>query len=331
MAEDGEEAVRKAAKDRPDIILMDLIMPVLDGVEATRRIMASSPCPILLVTSTVTGNFNMVYRAMGCGGLDAVNTPTLAADGTVKDGEGILARISKLARIQQIAGARSAEGGARSTEEIPQCAQRSALRASHDALPLLAVGASTGGPEALARILQALPAGFSAGVVMIQHIAAEFAQGLALWLQGYTGLPVKLAQNGDELKAGQIYLAGTNDHLKLGADRRFVYTADPLDYPYRPSVDVFFHSLAAAWPGPGIAVLLTGMGSDGAKELLHLRQLGWHTITQDRASCVVYGMPKAAADLRAACQILPLEQIPAAIVDHIGRSQPKAAAPTTTS
>jgi two-component system, chemotaxis family, response regulator WspF len=323
MAADGEEAVRKAAGDRPDIILMDLIMPVLDGVEATRRIMASSPCPILLVTSTVTGNFNMVYRAMGYGGLDAVNTPTLAADGSVKDGEGILSRIAKLARAQQIAGVRS-------TESIPHCAPRSAVRPSHGMLPVVALGASTGGPEALARILQALPAGFSAGVVLIQHIAAEFAQGLAVWLQGYTSLPVKLAQKGDELKAGHVYLAGTDDHLKLCAERRLVYTADPLDYPYRPSVDVFFHSLAAAWPGSGIAVLLTGMGSDGARGLLHLRQLGWHTITQDRASSVVYGMPKAAADLGAACKILPLEQIPAAIVDHIGRSQPKAAAPTTT-
>src|SRR6202011_4806701 len=100
-AENGAEAVRKAAQDRPDIILMDLVMPVLDGVEATRRIMAQSPCPILLVTSSVSGNFNLVYRAMGHGGLDAVNTPTLAPDGTVRDGEGILARIAKLARAQQ--------------------------------------------------------------------------------------------------------------------------------------------------------------------------------------------------------------------------------------
>src|SRR5262245_22313144 len=93
MAENGEEAVRKAAQDRPDIILMDLVMPVMDGIESTRRIMADSPCPILLVTSSVASNYNMVYRAMGHGSLDAVNTPTLAADGTVRDGEGILARI----------------------------------------------------------------------------------------------------------------------------------------------------------------------------------------------------------------------------------------------
>jgi two-component system response regulator WspF len=319
-AENGEEAVRQAAQDRPDIILMDLVMPVLDGVEATRRIMMQSPCPILLVTSTVTGNFPMVYRAMGYGGLDAVNTPTLAADGTVKDGEGILARIAKLARQQQHPVSAVPERRAPSAEcpltpPNPPLAKGGVRGGA--ALPIVALGASTGGPEALACVLQALPAHFRAGVVLIQHIAADFARGLAIWLQGYSCLPVRLAENGDPLKAGEVLLAGTDDHLTLRGDGCLAYTAEPVDYPYRPSVDVFFHSLATAWPCPGVAVLLTGMGGDGARGLLHLRQLGWHTITQDQASCVVYGMPKAAAELRAACQILPLAQIPAAILDRV--------------
>src|SRR5262249_10320265 len=114
-----------------------------------------------------------------------------------------------------------------------------------------------------------------------------------------------------------ILLAGTDDHLVVNADRRLAYTAEPLLYPYRPSVDVFFHSLAASWARPGVAVLLTGMGSDGAQGLLRLRQHGWHTITQDQASCVVYGMPRAAADLGAACEVLSLEQIPAAVLDQV--------------
>src|SRR5438477_3037732 len=144
--------------------------------------MTDSPCPIVLVTSTVTGNFNMVYRAMGYGGLDAVNTPTLAPDGIIKDGEGILARIAKLSRQQKDA------------ERQTGCAARPALSGSRSALPtdatrlppVLALGASTGGPEALARILQALPVSFPAGVVIIQHIAPDFAKGLTLWLQGYS-------------------------------------------------------------------------------------------------------------------------------------------------
>src|SRR5262249_47795662 len=129
--------------------------------------------------------------------------------------------------------------------------------------------------------------------------------------------PVRLARDGDDLKPGAVFLAGTDDHLALRGDRRCAYTADPVDCPYRPSVDVFFNSLVSAWPGPGVAVLLTGMGSDGARGLLRLRQAGWHTIAQDQASCVVYGMSKVAADLGAACQVLSLAEIPEAVLDQI--------------
>jgi two-component system response regulator WspF len=315
-AENGDEAVQKTLRDHPDIILMDLVMPVMDGVEATRRIMAQSPCPILLVTSTVTGNFNMVYRAMGAGGLDAVNTPTMGPDGSVRDDEGILARIAKVR--MQIADWRSkkAEPVTSSFRNL----QAAIPRPSSSNLPLIiALGASTGGPEALARILAALPETLPASVVIVQHIASDFAPSLARWLGGQCALPVHLAREGDELKTGQVLLAGSNDHLILRRDHRLAYTEQPTDYPYRPSIDVFFCSLAAAWSRPGVAVLLTGMGSDGARGLLQLRQAGWHTLTQDQASSVVYGMPKAAAELRAASQVLPLAQIPDTILERAAR------------
>ena len=160
-AENGAEAIRKAAQDRPDIILMDLVMPVVDGVEATCRIMADSPCPILLVTSTVTGNFNMVYRAMGYGGLDAVNTPTFGPDGTIKDGEGLLARIAKLARAQQ---APLWPSGLRPTPVAKVGPPADSAQRRH---PILALGASTGGPEALIQVLKVLPVGFPATVIVI--------------------------------------------------------------------------------------------------------------------------------------------------------------------
>jgi two-component system response regulator WspF len=311
IAENGEEAVRKAAADQPDIILMDLIMPVMDGVEATRRIMAESPCPILLVTSTVTGNFNLVYKAMGYGGLDAVNTPTLGPNGTVKDAEGILARIAKLAALKKaphwLPTANLSSPSTQLSAEVSNVA------------PLVAIGASTGGPDALTHILSSLPIGFAAGVILIQHIAADFAPGLAKWLQAQCSLPIRLAKEGDEIKSGEVLLAGTNDHLIMRSDRRLAHTSDPVDYPYRPSVDVFFSSLAKSWPRAGVAVLLTGMGNDGAQGLLQLRQQGWHTIAQDQASSVVYGMPRAAAGVHAACQILPLDEIASALVRKIRR------------
>src|SRR5262249_208709 len=176
--------------------------------------------------------------------------------------------------------------------------------------PILAMGASTGGPEALACILRALPAGFPAGVVVIQHIAAEFAPSLGKWPQGQPSLPGGVGCDGDELRPGNAFLAGTNDHMVMRADHRLGYAADPVGCPYRPSVDVFFNSLAAAWPRPGIAVLLTGMGSDGARGLLQLRRLGWHTIKQDEDGCGGYGMPLAAAGTPAAAQGVPLSPSP---------------------
>jgi two-component system response regulator WspF len=309
MAADGAEAVRRAAQDRPDVILMDLIMPVMDGVEATRRIMADSPCPILVVTSTVAGNFSKVYEAMGHGGLDAVNTPTLSTDGKIKDGDGLLAR---LARLAQVGPGEPCPGPA------PTAGGRPAVPpASHPAVPVLALGTSTGGPQALSQVLGALPARCAAAVLVVQHIAAEFTPSLATWLQGWVALPVRVARAGDEPKAGEILLACTDDHLVLQPNRRLAYVAEPVDYPYRPSVDVLFGSLAAHWGRPGVAVLLTGMGNDGARGLAQLRQAGWWTLAQDEASCVVYGMPKAAAQLGAACQVLPLGKVAGAIQDHL--------------
>jgi two-component system response regulator WspF len=314
-AVDGAEAVCRAAEDRPDVILMDLVMPVMDGVEATRRIMEGNPCPILLVTSSVTGNFNMVYRAMGHGGLDAVNTPVLGPDGKIKDSEGLLARLDKLDQANRLHGKLHS-----ATTVLQNIAVQGSGKSAAAALslpPLLLLGASTGGPEALAQILGEFPADFPAGVVVIQHIAADFAPSLVVWLQARTNLRISAAAVGSEPKPGHVLVAATNDHLVLRPDRRLAYAAEPVELPYRPSVDVFFASVVSAWPRPGVAALLTGMGSDGARGLLLLRKAGWQTITQDQAGCIVYGMPKAAAELNAACRILPLNRIANAILSEM--------------
>lgn len=309
-AENGEEAVRKAVADPPDVILMDLIMPVMDGVEATRRIMQQRPCPILVVTSTITGNFTRVYEAMGHGALDAVNTPVMGPGGKIKEGEGLLARLAKLDRPAVNASLTSVF-----RSPAPQLAGREEPKTALP--PLVALGASTGGPEALSRILSEFPASFPATGIITQHIAADFAPNLATWLQGQARVKVRVARAGDELQLGGFYVAASDDHLILGEDQRLAYTAEPVNYPYRPSVDALFYSLAAYWRRPGVAVLLTGMGADGARGLLKLRQAGWHTIAQDQATCIVYGMPQAAAQLNAACEVLPLTQIAAAIVRRV--------------
>ncbi len=212
-AENGAEAVANAARDLPDIILMDLVMPVMDGVEATRQIMAATPCPILLVTSSVTGNLNQVYAAMGHGGLDAVNTPIFGLGGVVQEAEPMLSRIAKLARSKQISTARPAGV---ETAPIPAAAVASPRDpVVSNRPPLVVLGASTGGPEAVAQILSVFPKDFPAAVVVVQHIGFDFAAGLATWLATRARLPVAVARSGEEPRAGVVAIAATNDHLVL--------------------------------------------------------------------------------------------------------------------
>lgn len=174
---------------------------------------------------------------------------------------------------------------------------------------LLVIGASAGGPAALVKVLSALPADFPAAVVVIQHVDEEFAIGMAEWLSQQSPLPVRVALEGDRPEPGKVLLAATQDHLALNNAGVLGYTPNPKDYVYRPSVDVFFQSVCRFWRGEAVGVLLTGMGRDGAIGLKALRDTGWHTIAQDQATSAVYGMPKAAATLNAAVDILALEQI----------------------
>lgn len=185
------------------------------------------------------------------------------------------------------------------------------------ATKLVAIGASAGGPAALAAILSALPADFPAAVVVVQHLDEQIAHAMAEWLGQHCALPVRAAAEGDRLQAGMILLAATGDHLTLTSADRIGYTAEPRDYVYRPSVDVFFQSVSQHWRGVAIGVLLTGMGRDGALGLKALHTQGRHTIAQDEATSVVYGMPKAAVILGAAVDILPVERIASRLVELI--------------
>jgi len=308
IAMNGKEAVEKCRMDRPDLILMDLIMPVMDGVQATCTIMRDTPCAILVVTATVEGNAARVFEAMGCGALDAVCTPSFVSGGAISGAEEFLRKINT---IRRLIGKKNDVSHAE--VRPPVHAQAAA------AIPLVAIGCSTGGPRALAGILSRMPADFPAPIVIVQHVDAQFAGGLADWLREQAVIPVSLAAEGTHPEPGRAYVAGTNDHLVIGKDRAFHYTPDPVDNPFRPSVDALFASLEANWKHPGIAALLTGIGRDGARGLLGLRKAGWHTIAQDEASSVIYGMPKAAADLGAAVEIQPLERIPDAIMARVGK------------
>lgn len=299
IAKDGAEAVALCASDPPDVVLMDLVMPTMDGVEATRLIMRDHPCPVLVVTATVQGNLSRVYEAMGHGALDAVATPVLGRDGDVSGGDELVRKIGTIGRLVGREPAVAATGPAPGAPRV----------ASPVRPVLLAIGASTGGPAALARILRELPTDLPASVVVVQHVDEHFAAGLAEWLDGQSTLRVRTITPGDRPDPGRVLVAATNDHLVLGFDGRFRYVREPVETPYRPSVDTFFDSAAANASRPGCAVLLTGMGRDGAAGLARLRGAGWHTIAQDEATSVVWGMPGAAVRLDAAAEVLPVGNV----------------------
>jgi two-component system response regulator WspF len=308
IARTGAEAVRMSAENRPDLILMDLNMPELDGVEATRQIMEQSPCAILVVTGRPQDNVNQVFRALGAGALDVTATPVL--QGQPGGDAELLAKIRTMDKLIRHSGgsqamlprtaAQSGNGGMASAAPVPEVEKVTAL---------LAIGASTGGPVAVSKLLAGWKAPRGCAIVVVQHIDQHFADNFARWLGEQLEMPVRAAEEGDELVAGVILIAKSNDHLTLDQNLRLRYDSHPKDYAYRPSVDVFFHCVAQHWKGEAIGVLLTGMGRDGAEGLLAMRRAGQTTIAQDQASSAVYGMPRAAAELDAAQMILPLARI----------------------
>ena len=298
----GAEAVAACAVDQPELILMDLIMPGMDGVEATRRIMAESPCAILVVTASIGANTSRVFEAMGHGALDVVETPALGGVDGRAAADGLLRKVDTIGKLVGKPRARAASAPSRE-------------RSPGDTL--VAIGASSGGPTALAKLLGGLPGDLDAGVVIVQHIDAQFAPGMADWLCQFSPWPVRIAVNSDRPAAGVVLLAGTQNHLVFRGPEALAYSDQPASLVHRPSVDVFFDSANRHWRGDIIGVLLTGMGRDGAAGLKALRAAGHHTIAQDAASSAVYGMPKAAAELGAAVEILSLDDIAGHVVARV--------------
>ncbi|WP_075795370.1 chemotaxis-specific protein-glutamate methyltransferase CheB [Massilia putida] len=296
VARTGADAVRLCRDLPPDLVLMDLAMPVLDGVEATRRIMREAPCAILVVTAAPQDNVGQVFRALGAGALDVTATPVVL--GRTGGEAALLAKIRTIAKL--IAGTPAAPAAAAA---VPAPGGGAAITR------FVAIGASTGGPVALARLLARWRPPSDTAAVVVQHIDPAFATQLARWLGEQAGIPARPIADGDTVEGGIVQVAASDDHLRLTPGHRLVYDAHPRDEVYRPSIDVFFHSVARHWNRNATGILLTGMGRDGAAGLLAMRNAGQATIAQDEASSAVYGMPRAAAELGAAEKILPLDNI----------------------
>ncbi len=301
MAADGGEAVELTAQLRPDLVTMDLVMPGMDGMEATERIMAYHPTPVLFFSSYFDRE-GMYSRpdALAAGALDIMDKPTLVPDKGWEAVAGpLVEKVKVLAQVPVVTHMHGAYALAR---------QRLRTRvgvAARPAVDVVAIGASSGGPRVLEELLSSLPATYALAVLVIQHMAEGFMTGLLRWLQQRCLLPVRVAEEGDAILPRRVLFTPDWAHLVVQPDGRLhLSEGDPVN-GHRPSVDVTFKSLAKVYGARAAGILLTGMGSDGAAGLLAIRQAGGVTHVQDEESCVVFGMPRAAIELGAAQHVLP--------------------------
>lgn len=313
QAADGKEAIELCQQLRPDVISLDMMLPVMSGMAATEFIMAYVPTPILVVSaSTNRGELFKTYEALAAGAVDVIEKPRADEDSAAWCAR-YLAHLRLVARVRVLTHVR---GKLRVAEAAPAPAPAAApVPAGGETLPRVAVrplvaaiGASTGGPRAVVQVLRGIPPGLALPLLMVVHIGEPFGSAFADWLDGQTAHRVRLARDGELLDAGAVRLAPPGRHLRLRG-RRLLLDDGPERHSCKPSVDVLFESLAQEC-GPACAgALLTGMGADGARGLGAIRVAGGVTIAQDEATSVVYGMPREAARLGAVQRILPLDAI----------------------
>jgi two-component system, chemotaxis family, protein-glutamate methylesterase/glutaminase len=326
-AEDGKRAIELCEALRPDVLTLDIVMPVMSGLTATEYIMAYMPTPILIVSaSTNRGELFKTYDALAAGAVDVLEKPAIDdTDGTWE--RRFIAALKLIAKIKVITHPRARLNGTERTVAAvqpspPPPAPMSQHRGLQLARPygVLAIGASTGGPAAIVQVLRALPRGLPVPVLFVLHIDEPFGAAFAEWLDSQTPHRVSYARDREAIDSlrGQVIMAPPGRHLTVSGGRIRLSTEAPR-HSCRPSVDVLFESLAVDRGAEVLACLLTGMGRDGAAGLLAIRRAGGFTVAQDESTSVVYGMPREAVLLGAAQRVLPLEQIGPDIAQVLGR------------
>jgi len=316
-AKDGSEAFELVENLSPNLVIMDILMPKMNGLEATEKIMAYHPTPILVFSSAVNDReLNIAFEAISRGALDVMAKPDGMRKNEQRAKEELLKRIRILSRIPVIPHPRGKMTARRQPPGLIEI-EAAKIPLPEQKYEILAIGASTGGPKAICDILRLFPKEFPAPIVVVQHIADTFIEGMASWLDRESELTVKVAAPGEKLKPGVVYLAPPDQHLLI-KDHKVELSNSHQVNNCRPSVDILFQSLAEAYGKKAVAVLLTGMGSDGAAGMKKIHDQGGRTIVQDEQSSIVFGMPASAIELGGVDQVAPLDKISSAIFQAFG-------------
>jgi two-component system chemotaxis response regulator CheB len=316
-AKNGKECVEMTNKFKPNVITMDIRMPVMDGFEATKQIMAKTPTPILVFSASINDDLNIAFNALKLGALDVLEKPRmLAADKTSEDmAEELIQRIKIVSRVRPFK---------KTFKPAPIEGKKyrpKRISFSLDGENILIIGASTGGPPVLNYILSKLPPKFPLPVLVTQHITHGFMDGLIAWLQEECPLKIKIGEDNETVERGNVYFAPDNYHMGITADKKIFLSNAPPISGHRPSVDFLMESSAHAYRENCMGIILTGMGKDGAKGMMAIKREGGFTLSQDKESSVIFGMPKVAIESGAVMKVCNIEQIPDEVIHWVQRKQ----------
>ena len=314
-AQSGEEAFTLLNRLKPDLILMDIQMPGMNGLHITRKIMETNPVPIVVCSSSVNpSDPNTTFGSLAAGAVSVVAKPVGPGH---KDFDTEASKLIETVKLMAEVKVVKRWSSGHLLRKTPKINGSIPVIAPSEQISVIAIGASTGGPPALQTILSALPKDFPAGIMIVQHIAPGFLPGMVQWISQTTRFQTKIATHGEKLLPGTAYFAPDNFHMGLLPEGEICLSSASAEYGVRPSVNYLFRSVASARGLKSVGILLTGMGKDGAASLKVLKDSGAITIAQDRETSVVHGMPGEAINLGAAKYILSLEAIPSLLVELV--------------